>query len=258
MDDDILRYVEERFFPRSKEEDRLKDTDQRKTYDEVFDQRTLKVIYKLMTEGHFEIIDCPVSTGKEGNVFRAITLDDVFVAVKIYRTSTATFKHLLKYIDGDPRFSGFRSNKRKMLSAWAAKEFRNMKRMKNAGASVPEPIAQRDNIVVMEFLGKDGLPFPLLKDVEPENPQSVMDEIIHDYGLCYREANIIHGDFSEFNVMMDGDKPHIIDVGQGTLTSHPMSHEFLIRDRDNIRRFFKKKGVKTDPENLLKKMKGEA
>ena len=76
----------------------------RKTQDEVFDKTTLRTLEKFISDGVIDILDFPISTGKEGNVFRGVTPDKKYVAIKIYRTSTATFKHISQYIIGDPRF----------------------------------------------------------------------------------------------------------------------------------------------------------
>ena len=94
---------------------RKKDSDDRKTYAEVFDKRNLLRIYKLFSDGVIDMIDFPISTGKEGNVFRAMTSDGDLLAVKIYRTSTATFRDMAKYIQGDPRFEGVTGNRRKLI-----------------------------------------------------------------------------------------------------------------------------------------------
>ncbi|MCK5548084.1 MAG: serine protein kinase RIO, partial [Thermoplasmata archaeon] len=84
---------------------RDKDSDRRKTYDEVFDDSTLLTLYKLFSDKVIDIVEYPVATGKEGNVFKGKTLDKKNVAVKIYRTSTSSFKHMSKYMAGDVRFS---------------------------------------------------------------------------------------------------------------------------------------------------------
>ena len=77
----------------------------RKTQDEVFDKTTLHIFEKFISDGVIDILDFPISTGKEGNVFRAITPNKKLVAVKVYRINTASFKHIYDYIIGDPRFS---------------------------------------------------------------------------------------------------------------------------------------------------------
>ncbi len=128
---------------------RVKGTDGRRTMDEVFDQQTLMIIYDLMTNEVFDILDFPISTGKEGNVFRANVAGGGFVAVKIYRTSNATFNTIQKYIIGDPRFRGLHGNRRKLIYAWAQKEFKNLARMREHKIRCPEPIVCRKNVLVM-------------------------------------------------------------------------------------------------------------
>ena len=86
----------------------------RKTLDEVFDKSTLHSLEKLISDKVIDILDFPISTGKEGNVFRGVTPDKRFVAVKIYRTSTSTFKHMSDYIFGDPRFASLQKNRREI------------------------------------------------------------------------------------------------------------------------------------------------
>ena len=63
---------------------RDKDSDQRKTYDEVFDEKTLLTLYKMMTNEVFDTLDFPLATGKEGNVFRATTHDWVVNMVTVF------------------------------------------------------------------------------------------------------------------------------------------------------------------------------
>ena len=100
LDDRKLRLLEDRVGALKRTR---KDADQRKTYDEVFDQTALLSLYKLISDGTIETVDYPVSTGKEGNVFHATTKEGA-AALKIYRVNTATFRSLREYLIGDPRF----------------------------------------------------------------------------------------------------------------------------------------------------------
>ncbi len=128
---------------------RVKDTDERKIYDEVFDQDTLLTIYDLMSDGILDTLDFPIATGKEGNVFRATTTEGNHIAVKIYRISNATFKNIQKYIVGDERFRSMGRSKRRAIFLWAQKEYRNLERMTNAGILVPRPIKCQKNFISM-------------------------------------------------------------------------------------------------------------
>src|SRR2546425_786324 len=80
---------------------REKDSETRKTYDEVFDHAALLTIADLITDGVISTLDYPVSTGKEANVFHATGPDGRAKAVKIYRIANATFRNIAVYIDGD-------------------------------------------------------------------------------------------------------------------------------------------------------------
>ena len=132
---------------------REKDLEDRKIYDEVFDRETLLTLYDLMSKGHFDTLDFPIATGKEGNVFRATTQDGGFAAVKIYRMSNATFNNIQKYIAGDERFRNIGKSRRRTIHLWAQKEFRNLERMHANDIIVPKPIICVKNIIVMEFIG---------------------------------------------------------------------------------------------------------
>jgi len=230
---------------------RRKDDDDRKSYDEVFDRENLLRIYKLFTDGVIDTLDFPISTGKEGNVFRATTPDGKLVAVKIYRTRTATFRDMAKYVQGDPRFKGVTTNKRKLRLAWAAKEFANLQRFADAGVRVPRPIARNDNIIVMEYIGTEESAAPEMRHVVLEDPGRVAGILIDYVKLAYRKAELVHGDLSEFNVLMDGQEPVVIDVAQGVVLKHPLAEELLQRDVENMARFFRKYGVGIDTGTVL-------
>ncbi len=236
---------------------RRRDDDDRKTYDEVFNKENLLRIYKLLTDGVIEKFDFPISTGKEGNVFRATTPEGELVAVKIYRTSTATFKDMAKYVQGDPRFKGITANRRKLILAWASKEFRNLHRYHEAGIRVPKPIAHHKNIIVMEYIGDATAPALELRDVALEDPAEVAETVLGFVKAGYTKAQLVHADMSEFNILVKGDELVLIDVGQAVLIEHPMSMDFLKRDLVNIARYFKRYGIDVDPVKEFKEITGK-
>ena len=227
---------------------RVKDANDRKTYDEVFDRPTLFAIAKLVNDGVLETLDYPVSTGKEGNVFHG-TGENGAVAVKIYRVSNATFKNLGKYIVGDPRFKGVKRTTRGMVEAWAQKEYRNLLKMTDAGARVPKPIDLRAHILVMEYIGDDTRPAPLLREVAVADSAGVFDEVRASM-KAIRKAGLVHGDLSEYNVLMWDGHPVIIDCGQAVPLQHPNADEWFRRDCGNVARYFRRLGVDTDASRL--------
>ncbi len=234
---------------------RRKDSDDRKTYDEVFDKENLMRIYKLFSDGVIDILDFPISTGKEGNVFRAVTSKGELLAVKIYRTSTATFRDMAKYIQGDPRFKGISGSRRKLIMAWSSKEYRNLQRFTDAKVRVPRPVTRHDNVIVMEYIGTEESPAPMMRSVVLEDPEGVAAKILEYVRRGYQDAELVHGDLSEFNVLMNGDEPVLIDVGQSVLLGHPLAEELLVRDLNNMARFFKKYGVGIDVEQQLREIR---
>src|SRR3989338_497971 len=126
-----------------------------KTYKNVFDNKTLQTLFKLESEGYFQELQSPVSIGKESNVFTAVKKDGTYVIIKIYRVNNADFKRMYKYISDDPRFEGLSSSRRKVISAWAQREYRNLLIAAQDGANVPVPYAVKDNILIMELIGEN-------------------------------------------------------------------------------------------------------
>jgi len=223
----------------------------RKTEDQVFDKSTLKTLEKLISDKVIDILDFPISTGKEGNVFRGLTPEKKYVALKIYRTSTSTFKHISEYIIGDPRFKSMRKNRRDLVYIWTKKEYKNLERLQKNGIRAPKPIISRKNVLVMQYIGDSNKPAPMLKDVKLKKPEKIFQTIIGFISKMYKNAELVHGDLSSFNVLIHKDKPYIIDLGQGVLIEHPKSTEFLKRDVHNIVTYFKKYNIQADENKII-------
>lgn len=228
--------------------------DERQTDAEVFDKQTLLVIYDFMTAGYVDSVHYTISTGKEGNVFYVTDEDDEPFALKIFRTSTSTFKRVSKYIEGDPRFRGLCGNRRKLIYAWTTKEYKNLQRYHVNGIRVPEPIEFEKNCLLMEYIGDRNGPAPQLKDAELKRPNMTYKECISFIVDGYKKAHLIHGDLSEYNILMWKDKPVLIDCGQALTADHFNAKDFLMRDINNINRFFKNKDVDIiDSEEILER-----
>ncbi len=237
--------------PRSKRAlRRYKDKDLYETVEEVFDTETVLAVYHLMRRRIFDKLYGVISSGKEARVYWA-RKDDTDLAVKIYLTSTAEFKKgMLKYILGDPRFENIsRRSTKQLIYAWTRKEFRNLKRLYNVGVRVPKPIAVYKNILVMEFIGDDGMRAPLLKEIGPQleldEAHKLLDIILKYIRTGYCKAKLVHADLSEYNIMLYNNEPIIIDVSQALDINHPNAQEFLLHDISTILKFFEKIGLKT-------------
>lgn len=228
---------------------RVKDKHDRATAEQVMDPRTRMILFKLLSRGLILEINGCISTGKEANVYHASAKSGQQFAIKIYKTSILIFKDRDKYVKGEFRFRhGYcRHNPRKMVRTWAEKEMRNLVRMHSNGLNVPEPILLRSHVLVMSFIGKDGWPAPLLKDVELS--QSKAREIYRDVVVLmwkiYNKCKLIHADLSEFNMLFLNGEVYIIDVSQSVEHDHPHALEFLRKDCTNVTDFFRKKEVVT-------------
>ena len=220
-------------------------TSERATLEEVFDQATRMVVYRFMTEGILNEVNGVVSAGKEARVYWGKNREGKDLAVKIYLTSSAEFKKgMFKYIEGDYRFKGVKHDTRTLIFAWAQKEFRNLEQAFQAKVSVPKPIAVKNNVLVMEFIGKDGRSAPSMKEQLPDNPEKNYKLLLTYLVRLYRKADLVHGDLSEYNIMVWKGKPVVFDMSQSVPSSHPLAKFLLERDLTNVNRFFSRLGVK--------------
>ena len=228
---------------------RIKDADQFKVEASVFDDATYGALYKLVQDGHIDAFGGPISTGKEANVYTALSGDHE-VAVKVYRINASDFTDMRGYLDGDPRFEGIGSDKKKVVTAWVRKESSNLKRARRAGVRTPTPIAVERNVLVMEYLGTDEGRAKRLSEVHIENPETAY-EVVKEYLRRLYDAGLVHGDLSEYNIVFHEGQLYIIDLGQAVTVHHPNAEEFLERDCRNVANFFARQGVETTPGELL-------
>ena len=230
-------------------------TKERATVEEVFDQTTRMVVFDLLNSGVFYELNGVVSSGKEARVYWATNKEGTDLAVKIYLTSSAEFKRgMHKYIEGDPRFKDVKHDTRSLIAVWAQKEFRNLLEAYAANVRVPKPIAVKSNVVVMEFIGKEGVSAPSLKEQSPNNPEKVYKIIVTYLKRLHQKAKIVHGDLSEYNIMMWKGRPVVFDVSQSVSTQHPLADFMLRRDLANVNRFFSRLNVEVIPIEEFHKM----
>jgi len=228
---------------------RIKNTEQFKVEESVFDDATYAALYKLVQDGHIEAFGGPVSTGKEAAVYEALGPEGT-VAVKVYRVSASDFRQMRQYLDGDPRFEGIGSDKKKVVLAWVRKEFANLRRALKAGVKVPRPIAAERNVLVMEYVGTETERGRRLAEVHIENPQTAF-EVVREYARRLYDAGLVHGDLSEYNLVVHEGELYVIDLGQAVTVHHPNARDFLERDCDNVAAFFARQGVDVTGESLL-------
>jgi RIO kinase 1 len=106
--------------------------------------------------------------------------------------------------------------------------------------NVPEPVAVQKNVLVMEFVGKNGVRAPLLKETTLKDPERVLRLLLTYLRRLYRKGGLVHADLSEYNIMVWKRRPVIFDVAQAVLIGHPMADRFLRRDLENLYKYFKR------------------
>jgi RIO kinase 1 len=265
-----------------RKEDKLsslnKDKEDRATVEQALDPRTMLILFKMLSREVFTEIHGCVSTGKEANVYHArrvaadaksqqqrqdgeeepltTTTDNdsdatptpvVDFAVKVYKTSILVFKDRDRYVSGDWRWrNGYsKKNPRKMVQTWAEKEMRNLIRLKEAGLRVPKVEMLRSHVLVMEFIGSDGVAAPRLRDadISVKKMRSLFTELIVDVRMMYQKCRLVHADLSEYNLLFHDGHIWIIDVSQSVDQDHPRCLEFLREDLLHVIQYFAKRDV---------------
>jgi len=231
---------------------RIDQSKKRAVIESVFDERTVFHLNKILVNGPLKRIEGIISAGKEANVYLAYDLDGKEVAVKIYKIDSNTSRWMKKYIIGDPRFKKIPHNVSKIIFLWASKEFKNLKRAYKADLRVPKPLFIRNNILIMEYIGFESIPAPVLKDIKnPKEPLNLFNEILSFIKLLYQKAKLVHGDLSEFNILYHNQSPVVIDISQAVAIQHPKAEVYLARDIKNIFQYFDKLGIEIpDPTDF--------
>lgn len=223
---------------------RMKDKDKSKrraATQSVLDERTYLQLRKILQKGVLSYIEGIISAGKEANIYLGYNDTDQEVAVKIYKIDSNTSKWMRNYIVGDPRFEKIPRNISKIIYLWARKEYKNLKRAKNAGLRVPNPLFVRDNVLIMDYIGFGPIPAPKLKDIKyPRNIEFLVEDVLNFIRALYQDAELVHGDLSHYNILYHNQKPVYIDISQAVSTAHPKAEKYLVRDIKNIFNYFQR------------------
>ncbi len=243
----------ELIFPRRKArfEDRRKESSDRKLLDEFFDHSTLLAISRLVGQGQFESVDYPISTGKEGGVFRA-TSPMGYRAVKVYRIGNAIFRRIPPYALEELKREASERNFHRIVYAWTRREHSMLRKLRAAEVRVPEPYGYFRNVLVMEFVGTEGLPAPRLRDAVIPEPMAFYRDLVVQMHRLTVDAKLVHGDLSPYNVLLDGNAPVLIDVAQSIPSDHPQALALFERDTKNFARYLRKIGVDVSDAELFR------
>lgn len=238
---------------------REKRSEEMESLEEVFDKSTLMIVYRMLNRGYIKNINGVVRSGKEARLYWGVGRRNKIVAIKIFLTTSAEFmKGRMMYIQGDERFKNTRKDTRSLVNLWALKEFKNLQQAADAGVRVPTPFRVEGNVLLMEFIGRNGNPAPLLRETALDHPARVYDEIAEAVKRLYQDAQLVHGDLSEYNIMIVNLKPIIFDFAQAVPPEHPMARKFLERDLIRMNEYFSRIGVTVPPiERLTKWVTGE-
>jgi len=133
--------------------------------------------------------------------------------------------------------------------SWVRHEWKTLKALHAAGADVPEPLAVDTNAILMEFMGDERGPAPVLHSVhlERDEAREVHERILRTVETAL-DTYRVHADLSAYNVMMFEDELRVIDWPQCVDASrHPDAFSLLVRDLDRLGKRFARWGFETDP-----------
>ncbi|PCN50173.1 serine/threonine protein kinase [Candidatus Geothermarchaeota archaeon ex4572_27] len=203
-------------------------------------------LYELTSRGVIKALGPKLGVGKESDVYEALDSDGGRVAVKLLRAGTKSFKHVRRARvykvgrRGQLRFKG--------AIIAARREYEALRLLHPRGLAVPMPIARSRHAIVMSVIEGDPL---YVCDVLPD-PEALLREIVDNAIAAYREAGVVHGELSEYNVIVTPSiHPLIIDWPQWVPSTHPLARDALIRDLERIATFFRRRfGVSTSIDSL--------
>jgi RIO kinase 1 len=122
------------------------------------------------------------------------------------------------------------------------------------------PIVFFENVLVMEFIGKDGKAAPTLREAPAKDTKKAYETVVDFLARMLFKAELVHADLSEYNILNDNERLVVIDCGQAVLTSHPEAEAFFERDLRNVATYFSKHGLEKSSEQVrldVKAMEGK-
>ena len=186
--------------------------------------------------------------GKESDVIESITSNEQKRAIKFFRIGRTSFRDTKRKRSFEKK--GIAHNWFLINISAAKKEYDVLCKLKNSEVNCCIPFYRSMHTIVMEKIeGKK------LIETRIREPERVLDNIIYQLSVIY-DNNIINGDISEYNVLIDDrSNPWIIDWPQAVSTNHPDANKLIRRDLHNIIKYFNKKyKLKKDYETSLNKI----
>jgi RIO kinase 1 len=209
-----------------------------------------KRLQSLIEEGLIDTVVRQLMSGKEAMVYVVRCGDDTRCA-KIYKEATQrSFRQAVDYTENRKvknsrearaMAKGTRFGREVQEAAWQSAEVDALYRLADAGVRVPKPHNFCDGVLLMELVcDENGDAAPRLNDVLLTAAQArahhatLLVEVIRMLG-----AGVVHGDLSEFNILLAADGPVIIDLPQAVdAAGNNHAQRMLLRDVANLRDFF--------------------
>ena len=209
-----------------------------------------KRLQPLVDDGLIDAVVSRLMSGKEADVF-IVRCGDHIRCAKVYKDAVKrSFKKAAQYQEGrkvrggrQARAMGKRSSYGRQLEeeVWQTAEVDALSRLNEAGVRVPDTYCCVDGVLLMELVSDEsGDVAPQLGHVSMSEDEALKQhkEMMHNIMLMLC-AGIIHGDLSEFNVLVDDKGPVIIDLPQAVNASANNSAEAMFaRDVNNMRRYY--------------------
>jgi RIO kinase 1 len=203
----------------------------------------------LFDEGVIQDVIRPLMSGKEAQIYLVVA-DGRHAVAKVYKEAeNRSFKHRSAYTEGRrvrnsrqqrAMEKGSRFGKEQIEDAWRSAEVDAIYRLRAHDVRVPEPYFFLDGVLVMELVqDRHGEPAPRLADIafDEQEARALFLYLVREVCkmLC---AGIVHGDLSDFNVLMGVDGPVIIDFPQASdPAQNRNARKLLVRDVDNLTSF---------------------
>ena len=212
--------------------------------------KTPSRILPLVEDGLVDEVVRRLMSGKEADVFMVRCGDEIRCA-KVYKeASKRSFKKAVEYQEGRKvrnsrrqraMEKGSKFGRQQQEDVWQNAEVDALYKLANAGVRVPQPHGCFDGVLIMELITDDnGDVAPRLNDVgmSPEQAQEDHAEMMENIKLMLC-AGLIHGDLSEFNVLVDDYGPVVIDLPQAVdAAANNNAKRMLTRDIDNMTNYY--------------------
>lgn len=209
-----------------------------------------KRLQPLVDEGIVDEVLSQLMSGKEATVYTVRCGDQVKCA-KVYKEANKrSFKKAVQYQEGRKSKNsrraraiqkGSKYGKAQQEEAWQNSEVDALYLLASSGVRVPEPYGCFDGVLIMELITDDeGSVAPRLNDISMDAEQAREDHaVVMVYIMRMLCAGIVHGDLSEFNVLVDEYGPVIIDLPQAVdASSNNNAKSMLIRDVENMTTYY--------------------